>query len=71
MPLYEYKCDKCQAVFDSYKSQSMGCQEDPGSECPTCKASSRRVEISTTSEPVFKGKGFYATDYKGKTTYKG
>ncbi len=49
----------------------MGCQEDPGSECPTCKASSRRVEISTTSEPVFKGKGFYATDYKGKTTYKG
>jgi putative FmdB family regulatory protein len=68
MPLYEYKCEKCDKVFEGFSTRSRSCSEDPGEPCPECKEQGKRVEISTTSEPVFKGKGFYATDYKGKHT---
>lgn len=71
MPLYEYRCEKCGKTFDSYRSRATSCNEDSGSECPTCKEISKRVEISTTSDPVFKGKGFYATDYKAKKSFAG
>jgi putative FmdB family regulatory protein len=71
MPLYEYKCETCDNIFDSYVSKATSCSEDQGCKCPACSSLAKRVEISTTSEPVFKGTGFYTTDYKGKKTYSG
>lgn len=38
----------------------------PLTECPKCKGSLMRI-IGTGSGPIFKGSGFYQTDYKGKT----
>lgn len=38
----------------------------PLTECPKCKGSLIRI-IGTGSGPIFKGSGFYQTDYKGKS----
>jgi predicted nucleic acid-binding Zn ribbon protein len=38
----------------------------PLTECPKCKGSLKRI-IGTGSGPIFKGSGFYQTDYKGKS----
>ena len=39
----------------------------PLTECPKCKGTLKRI-IGTGSSPIFKGSGFYQTDYKGKST---
>jgi predicted nucleic acid-binding Zn ribbon protein len=39
---------------------------EPLTECPKCKGSLKRI-IGTGSGPIFKGSGFYQTDYKGKS----
>jgi predicted nucleic acid-binding Zn ribbon protein len=38
----------------------------PLTECPQCKGRLKRI-IGTGSGPIFKGSGFYQTDYKGKS----
>jgi len=38
----------------------------PLTDCPQCKGSLKRI-IGTGSGPIFKGSGFYQTDYKGKS----
>ncbi|MFH0877679.1 MAG: FmdB family zinc ribbon protein [Candidatus Omnitrophota bacterium] len=59
MPTYEYECKTCGHRFD--KSQPMTAA--PVKTCPKCKKSVRRV-IHAGSGIIFKGSGFYATDYK-------
>lgn len=66
MPLYEYKCLKCDKIFESPSSRFLTIAEDPGSPCPECNDTARRAGISATQPPVFKGSGFYETDYKRK-----
>jgi len=39
----------------------------PLTECPKCKGTLKRI-IGTGSGPIFKGSGFYQTDYKSKST---
>ena len=60
MPTYNYKCLSCDEMFVVFQSMS----EKPISNCKFC--SSNRIEkmISAGSGLIFKGSGFYLTDYK-------
>lgn len=64
MPTYEYECKSCGHRFDYFQSMS----EALLSECPKCKSALRRV-IGNGAGIIFKGSGFYATDYR-KSGYK-
>jgi len=59
MPTYEYECKDCKEKFDI--SQSMSAE--PLKVCPKCKGHLKRL-IGKGSGIIFKGSGFYATDYK-------
>lgn len=56
MPLYTYRCNECDHVFEARQRMS----EDPLTACPTCPGDVRRVINSVGV--VFKGNGFYVTD---------
>ena len=61
MPTYEYRCLKCKKTFE--KLQSMN--DAPIQSCPKCKGKVERL-IGAGSGLIFKGTGFYITDYKNK-----
>lgn len=67
MPTYEYICDECGHRFDKFQTISA----DPISICPVCGKNSVRRLLTGGSGLIFKGSGFYITDYKnnkpGKT----
>jgi len=56
MPLYEYRCTKCNNVFDVH--HEVGASPGP---CPVCGGAPRR--IFTSVGLIFKGSGFHTTDY--------
>ena len=58
MPTYDYKCTKCQYIFEHFQAMS----EDPLFECPKCSSTVRRL-ISGGTGIILKGSGFYKTDY--------
>ncbi|HYO10781.1 MAG TPA: FmdB family zinc ribbon protein [Tepidisphaeraceae bacterium] len=63
MPTYEYKCDNCGAAFERFQSIMAA----PIKRCPECgKAKVRRL-IGTGAGLIFKGSGFYITDYRDKS----
>ena len=62
MPTYSYECKKCGHVVDKFHSMS----KSPRVRCPECKGACRRL-IGIGSGIIFKGSGFYETDYKTKT----
>ncbi|MDR3611818.1 MAG: zinc ribbon domain-containing protein [Ignavibacteriaceae bacterium] len=62
MPTYEYKCKKCGNVFEVFHSMNA----HPVIVCPKCGGDVKKL-ISAGSTPIFKGSGFYQTDYKDKT----
>lgn len=59
MPTYEYECEKCGHRFELFQSM----KEEPKKRCPQCKGKLRRL-IGTGAGIVFKGSGFYSTDYR-------
>ncbi len=59
MPTYEYKCLNCGKVFEVYQSMT----DEPLRECKFCGGKVERI-ISGGSGVIFKGSGFYETDYK-------
>ena len=59
MPTYEYSCSKCGNRFEEFQKIN----DEPLTECPICKGEVKRL-ISAGLGPIFKGKGFYQTDYK-------
>jgi putative FmdB family regulatory protein len=62
MPTYDYKCTTCGYTFDIFQSMTA----DPLEKCPKCGGKLKRL-IGTGAGPIFKGKGFYQTDYKNKS----
>ena len=62
MPTYEYKCKECGHSFDAFQSMSA----EPIKVCPKCKGEVKRL-IGPGAGPIFKGSGFYQTDYKNKS----
>ncbi|TGM61880.1 FmdB family zinc ribbon protein [Leptospira adleri] len=61
MPTYDYKCKACGKTFEEFHSM----KDDPIRDCPLCgkKGEVERM-ISNGSGIIFKGTGFYVTDYK-------
>lgn len=64
MPTYEYECDKCGNRFERFQSITA----DPLKRCPKCRSKIRRV-FGGGAGIIFKGSGFYTTDYR-KDSYK-
>jgi putative FmdB family regulatory protein len=61
MPTYEYHCPSCGRVFDVFQKMS----DEPGADCPTCGAAAER-KLSGGAGFLFKGEGFYITDYRSE-----
>ena len=66
MPTYDYICNECKKMFEYFQSMSA----DPFTDCPECKKDSLRRIISGGTGLIFKGSGYYLTDYKNKKTKK-
>ena len=60
MPTYQYECDACGHSFDQMQSMT----EKKLQKCPKCGKNKLYRLIGTGSGIVFKGTGFYETDYK-------
>jgi putative FmdB family regulatory protein len=66
MPTYEYECDACEHNFDEFQSFS----DPPLKKCPKCGKAKLRRLFGTGAAVLFKGSGFYETDYKRGESYK-
>ena len=66
MPTYDYICNECKKTFEYFQSMSA----NPITDCPECKKNSLRRIISGGTGLIFKGTGYYLTDYKDKKTNK-
>ncbi|PQO29591.1 zinc ribbon domain-containing protein [Bremerella cremea] len=66
MPTYEYQCDACNHKFEEFQSISA----DPLTKCPECKKKKLRRLFSTGGGLLFKGSGFYITDYRSDSYKK-
>ena len=60
MPTYAYACQKCDHEFDAFQSITA----KPLRKCPACGRASLKRLIGTGAGIIFKGSGFYATDYR-------
>ena len=65
MPTYEYECTECGQKFDVFQKMTDSFLK----ECPKCKGKVKRL-IGSGSGMIFKGSGFFATDYKKKSQDK-
>lgn len=63
MPTYEYECPKCRKTFEIFQSM----KDEPLKTCPNkkCKGKVKRL-IGTGAGLIFKGSGFYITDYRSE-----
>ena len=59
MPTYDYECSDCEHAFEAFHSMSA----EPISVCPECDGKVTRL-IGTGAGLIFKGSGFYETDYR-------
>ena len=62
MPTYEYRCNDCDHTFEEFQSIT----SDPLDACPVCNGTPRRL-IGAGGGLIFKGSGFYITDYRSKS----
>lgn len=62
MPTYDYQCKLCGDEHEIFHSMSEGARK----ECPSCNKDGLEKQISSGSGIIFKGTGFYETDYKRK-----
>ncbi len=60
MPTYEYRCKQCKHEMEEFQSM----KDEPLVECPECHTPNLVRLISAGTGLIFKGKGFYLTDYK-------
>jgi len=60
MPTYAYLCQHCRHEFDAFQSITAGSLR----KCPQCGKVGLKRLIGTGSGIIFKGSGFYATDYR-------
>ena len=61
MPTYEYECLKCGHQFEKFQNMT----EEPVKRCPECRCKVRRL-LGTGAGIIFKGSGFYETDYRSE-----
>jgi putative FmdB family regulatory protein len=69
MPTYEYECNDCGHCFEAFQNM----KDEPLKKCTECEGEVYR-KISSNAGLIFKGNGFYLTDYgkgdKGKSSKK-
>ena len=65
MPTYEYECDHCGHTFERFQSMN----DEPVKRCPECRHKVRRLP-SGGAGLIFKGDGFYSTDYRSENYRK-
>src|SRR5260370_707117 len=63
MPTYEYHCDACEHHFDEFQS----IMEQALKKCPKCRKTKLRRIFGTGAAVLFKGSGFYETDYRSES----
>lgn len=63
MPTYEYACPKCGYEFEQFQSM----KDEPLKKCPKCKKAGLKRLVGGGAGLIFKGTGFYITDYKNKS----
>jgi len=66
MPTYDYACPKCGHAFEQFQSM----KDEPLKKCPKCKKTGLKRLVGGGAGLIFKGSGFYITDYKKKPTEK-
>ena len=66
MPTYEYECDACGHAFEEFQYMS----DAPLKKCPSCGKKKLNRLIGAGAGIIFKGSGFYETDYKRKESPK-
>jgi putative FmdB family regulatory protein len=64
MPFYEYLCKNCGHILEELQTMS----EPELVTCPVCKHDTLKKMIGSGSGIIFKGSGFYQTDYKKKSS---
>ena len=62
MPTYDYNCDACDHKFEVFES----IMAQPQKKCPKCKKNKLRRLFGAGAGLVFKGSGFYQTDYRSE-----
>ena len=67
MPTYDYICDSCRHEFEAFES----IKADPQTDCPECRKPKLRRKIGAGAAILFKGSGFYITDYRSESYKKG
>lgn len=67
MPTYDYECDACGHKFENFQSM----KDDALTKCPECKKKKLRRLFGAGAAVVFKGSGFYQTDYRSESYKKG
>ncbi len=66
MPTYDYRCTACNHEFEFFQPM----KDDPLKNCPECGGEIKRL-IGAGLGPIFKGTGFYQTDYKNNSSKGG
>ena len=66
MPTYQYECDACNHTFETFQSML----DKKLKTCPQCGKDALHRLIGSGSGIIFKGSGFYETDYKKKEAPK-
>ena len=66
MPTYEYRCDACGHTLEVFQSIT----ESPKRKCPECKRQKLKRVIGAGAGVIFKGSGFYQTDYRSESYKK-
>ena len=66
MPTYEYVCDACDHEFELFQSMSASVKR----KCPECGKLKLKRLIGIGSGVIFKGSGFYQTDYRSESYKK-
>ena len=66
MPTYDYSCDACHHEFEVFEPITA----QPQKKCPKCKKNKLRRLFGAGGGLIFKGSGFYQTDYRSDSYKK-
>jgi putative FmdB family regulatory protein len=66
LPTYEYECQACGHEFERFQSM----KDDPVKRCPECRRLKVKRLFGTGAGIIFKGSGFYETDYRSKSYHQ-
>jgi putative FmdB family regulatory protein len=66
MPTYDYMCENCGHTFEQFQSITAA----PLRKCPICKKKGLKRLLGCGSGIIFKGSGFYQTDYRSESYKK-